>query len=174
MGKGEHRWFLLFSLRTCLLKEVHVCQWRCISATLGCFALCMQAQKNLWIYSFFASKQVGNGLVQMAQFFFFLHLCYKTNSQEIRRENYAGCCYQFKVHGFLSQILLCICLCLFASKPKYFYCFVLKTCYSAQHFLGHISIFNEYHIFIFFFWYLQHVFIIFHWQLNYHLRISVD
>lgn len=131
--------------------------WRCICATFQLFCTCMQAQKNMWIYSFFVSKTSWQWTkVQMARvFFFFFSFCVcalKRNSQEIRRENYAGCCYQLKVHSFLSQVpLLCICWCLFASKPKYFYCFVLKTCYSLFSTCWAYSVFNEYHILFFFF-----------------------
>lgn len=132
---------------------------------LSCFALVCRHRRTCEFTAFLPLKQVGNGLrSKWHSFFFFFCICaIKRNSQEIRRENYAGCCYQFKVHGFLSQIpLLCICLCLFASKPKYFYCFVLKTCYSVFNTFGAYSIFNEYHILLFFFLVFATPFIIFH------------
>ena len=122
----------------------------------SCFALVCKRRRTCEFTAFLSLKQVGNGLrSKWHGFFFFFSFCVcalKRNSQKIRKENYAGCCYQLKVHSFLSQVpLLCICWCLFASKPKYFYCFVLKTCYSLFNTCWAYSVFNEYHILFFFF-----------------------
>lgn len=118
----------------------YVCQWRCISATFKLFCTCMQAQKNLWIYSFFASKTSWQWTkVQMAQFFFFFFcICaIKRNSRNKERElcrlllSIQGT-WLFESNSFIMYMFVFIC---FQTKVFLLFC-VEDLLQCVQHFWG--------------------------------------